>query len=320
VKNVPFQKSNISAAESVKNVQKFTAFYFQSEKKQGISTVAEEGKKSDIKGISKIQFYEFSKEMDSDTWKDKSKVPLYESIQPTNCEKCKGAGYIPCKKCKGERLVTCPTCKGNASVKCKDCDGVGSKYVMVNVLKDGKDKIKEKVTYNCPTCFGTTKLECKTCGGTGQVPCPECKANARYRCDKCHGLGHFYEYSLGYVPFKQTGAVVPHLYFRADVEKEMGYRLSNVIDEVEGIQLRDLKKLNEQDVTAQLGYTLDSNAKKLMQAAKKDFDNLQKDDLEKAKYPIYIFPVQELDIVTPQNKKLKLFSIGSENGYSVYEK
>jgi hypothetical protein len=319
IKNVPFQKSNIAVGESVKGVQKFTAFYFQSEKKQGKSTVAEEGKKTDIKGISKVQFYEFTKEMDSDIWKDKSKVPLYESIQPVDCDKCKGTGYINCKKCKGAKLVTCNQCKGQATVKCKDCGGTGSKSVDVSVLKDGKEKTKNKVKYNCPTCFGSANLECKTCGGTGKIPCPECKANARYRCDKCHGIGHFYDYSLGFVPFKQTGAIVPHLYFRADVAKEIGYRLSNVLDQVEGIQIRDFKKLNEPDVTAQLGYTPDANAKKMMQATKKDFENLLKGDIEKAVYPIYIFPVQELDIVTPQNKKFKLFSIGSDANYTVID-
>jgi hypothetical protein len=319
VKKVPFQKSNITAAESVQNVEKHTVFYFQSEKKVETSSKTDD-KITDAKGVSKVKFYEFTGAVDSEKWKGKSEVPLYETLEPVDCQKCKGTGYINCKKCKGERLVSCKSCKGQGAVKCKDCDGKGSKEVTVTILKNGKDKTKKKLTFNCPTCFGTGKLECKKCGGTGRVPCPECKANARYRCDKCKGYGQFFGYSIGTVPFKETGAVVPHLFFRPDVEKELGYRLSNAITQVDGIQLRDVKKLNDTDVQAQLGFELDSNAKKLMQNTKKTFENLVKSKVDKPLYPLYIFPVLELDIATPKGKKFKLFSIGSETGYTVIDR
>ncbi|NVM28250.1 MAG: hypothetical protein HWN65_05370 [Candidatus Helarchaeota archaeon] len=319
VKGVPFSKTNISSSESVKEVQKFTAFYFQSEKKVTTPTTAEE-KFTDVKGVGKVKFYDFTAAVDSETWKDKSKVPLFDTLKPDNCPKCKGTGYINCKKCKGDRLVPCKKCKGKGAVQCKDCDGTGSKEVQVNILKNGKEKIKKKIKYNCPTCFGTGKLECNVCGGTGKIPCPDCKANARYRCDKCKGVGHFYKYSLGFVPFKKTSAEIPHLFFRPDVEKELGYRLSNAISQVEGIRINNVNKLNESDVIAQLGYELDGNTKKLMQAARKSFENLQKSEMDKPHYPIYIFPILELDIVTPQNKKFKMFSIGSDMGYTVLDR
>ena len=316
-KNVPFEKGNISAGECVKNVEKFTAFYFQSEKKALEKPSVAEQVKTDIKGVSKTKFYEFTAPVDSEKWKDKTKVPLYDTLQPINCEKCNGTGYINCKRCKGERLITCKKCKGQGSVKCKKCDGLGSLELKIEILKDGK-KIQKRMKYNCPECFGIGKLECKNCGGTGKVTCPDCKANARYRCNKCKGYGHFYTYALGLVPFKQTSAIVPHLFFRSDGEG-LGYRLSNTINQVEGITIRDPKKLNEKDVQALLGYELDSNAKKMMSVAKKTFEKLQKSETDKPLLPIYIFPVLELDIVTPKNKKFKLFSIGSETGFNVFD-
>lgn len=319
VKGVPFQKNNITAAESVKNVEKSTVFYFESEKKVEIGTATEE-KKTDIKGVSKIKFYDFSGSVESEKWKDKSQVPLFNTLDELNCEKCKGTGYINCKKCKGERLVACKTCKGHGTTKCKDCDGTGTKELDVSILKNGKEKIKKKIKFNCPTCFGAGKLECKTCGGTGKIPCPDCKANARYRCDKCKGYGRFYKYGIGPVPFKETGAVVPHLFFKPDVEKELGYRLSNAIQQTEGIQIREVNKMNETDLQAQLGYQLDANTKKLMQNAKKTFEDLQKSKMDKPRLPIYVFPVAELDITTPKNKKFKIFSIGSDTGYTVIDK
>ncbi|MHA1266718.1 MAG: hypothetical protein ACTSRS_15890 [Candidatus Helarchaeota archaeon] len=319
VKNVPFQKNNITASESVRNVEKHTVFYFQSEKKVETSTATVQ-KMTDAKGIRKIKFYEFTGAVESEKWKDKSQVPLFETLDKIDCKKCKGTGYINCKRCKGERLVSCKKCKGQGAVRCKDCDGSGVKEININILKDGKEKIKRKIKFNCPTCFGTGKLECKTCGGTGKIPCPECKANARYRCDKCKGYGHFFVYSIGTVPFKETGAIIPHLFFRSDVEKELGYRLSNAINQVEGIQLRSIKQLNDIEVQAQLGYELDGNTKKLMQMAKKTFEDLEKSKTDKPLYPIYIFPVLELDIETPKNKRFKLFSIGSEMGYTVLER
>ena len=319
VKGVPFQKGNISAAESVKNVQKFTVIYFQSEKKSTGPTDSGEIVKTDLKGIAKTKFYEFSKTMDSETWKEKSKLPLYETLNHINCEKCKGTGFINCKKCKGERLISCKDCKGQGSIKCKDCDGTGTKEIDIFVVKNGKEKTKRKMKYRCPTCFGSGKMECKKCGGTGKITCPDCKANARYRCDKCKGVGHFFNYSLGFVPFDQTSAVVPHLFFRAEIEKELGYRLSNVIQQVDGIQIRDLNKMKETDVVALLGYELDSNAKKMMSTAKKTFEQLQKSEIDKPILPIYIFPVIELDIETPKKKSFKLFSIGSETGYTVID-
>ncbi len=319
IKNVPFQKSNIAAAESVKNVQKFTAFYFSSTRKASGTPTGGEEQYTDIKSVSKIKFYEFTQPVESDEWKDKTKVPLYDTLKPDNCKKCNGAGFIACKRCKGEKLVTCKSCGGKGSMKCKDCDAKGSKEIQINVLKNGKEKIKKALKYQCPTCFGSAKLECKTCGGTGKVTCPDCKANARYRCDKCKGYGHFYVYSLGLVPFKQTAAEVPHLLFRPELEKELGYRLSNTLDQVEGIQIRDLKKMNEKEVTALLGFELDSNTKKLLNETKKTFEKLEQSDIDKPHYPIYIFPVLELDIATPTNKKFKLFSIGSDTGYQVLD-
>ena len=94
IKNVPFQKNNISAAESVKNVEKFTVFYFQSEKHASPKPEAGEEKKTDIKGITKVKFYDFSKTIEYDDWKEKSKVPLYDTLKPVNCQKCQGSGYI----------------------------------------------------------------------------------------------------------------------------------------------------------------------------------------------------------------------------------
>ncbi|MFX1295823.1 MAG: hypothetical protein ACFFD2_13345 [Promethearchaeota archaeon] len=319
IKDVPFQKSNISAAESVKTVEKFTAFYFESEKKGSKTPTTVEEEYTDLKTLGKIKFYEFTEQMDSEKWKDKTKVPLYDTLKPDNCKKCHGTGYINCKKCKGEKLITCKDCKGRATIKCKDCDGTGSKSINITVIKNGKEKSKKQFKYQCPTCFGTSKIECKKCGGTGKIPCPDCKANARYKCDKCKGYGHFYIYGIGYVPFKLTSAVIPHLYFKADVNKELEYRLSNAISQVEGIKIQDYKNLDEHNVQSQLGYELDSDAKKMMNTTKKEFEKIEKNDLEKPHYPILIFPVLELDIVTPKNKKFKLFSIGPDTGYIVLD-
>ncbi len=320
VKNVPFQKGNISVAESVKNVDKYTVFYFQSEKHASPKAEASEEKKTDIKSLEKITFYDFTKSIEYDEYKGKSTVPLYDTLKPVNCEKCKGTGYINCKKCKGERLVACSACKGNGSIRCKDCDGSGSNVIKVTILKNGKEKTKKETKYNCPTCFGTGKIECKKCGGIGKVTCPECKANARYKCDKCKGYGNFYLYSIGSVPFKETSAVVPHLFFKQEVEKDIGYRLSNVISQVKGITIRDLNKMNEKEITAQLGYEMDADAKKQMSTAKKEYERLEKSEFDKPMMPIYIFPVLELDVVTPKGSKFKVFSIGAEDGFTVMDK
>ena len=316
VKRVKFERSNISAAESVRNVEKHAIFFFRSKVDPSIARDVEK-KVVNIDELGKVTFYDFgNKQVDMTEWKDKKMVPLYSSIREVECGGCKGKGYITCNKCGGSGTLECKKCKGKGSVQCNVCKGEGKLYTKLKVIRNGK-KTKVEMPYNCDYCYGSGTLICDHCGGTGKVECSKCRGETRNPCKECKGTGTLYEYTIGPVPFKT--AIVPHIFFRPEFEKH----LANVIDRefanIEGIKITDYNNLTEKELTPQLGF-FNKEVKDKMNKAKSAFKDLEKKASkggERAEYPIYVYPLLKLDIVTPKGKKFNIFSIGTERSYVI---
>ncbi|MHA1311029.1 MAG: hypothetical protein ACTSQO_08875 [Candidatus Helarchaeota archaeon] len=322
LKKVAFQKSQISIAETVVGNDKYIICFFQSKSKSA-SEIKGKSYKVDGKKVQQIIFYDFpaSVKIDRDKWKGNEIVPMIKTLEEKNCMKCGGKGIIVCKTCKGTKFVTCKNCGGQGTVKCSYCGGKGKIEVKIKVLKGPQqEKSYKTIKINCPKCFGGSgKITCQRCGGTGKVPCSDCKSQGSWRCDECGGYGVFYYYEALPVPFKDITDLIPHLIFKKEYEKYLGEKISKLdLESVEGIKITDIKKLTRKDLEPQLGYW-DKSVEKLISQTKNVFKNSEKNNLEDPKYPIYLFPLLELDCKTPRGKKFEIFSIGTEQGYIIID-
>jgi hypothetical protein len=316
VKRVKFERSNVSAAESVKNVEKHTVFFFHSKVAPSPAKEAEK-KLVNIEELSKVTFYDFgTKPVDMLEWKEKSLIPLYSSLKETPCDECSGKGFITCDKCKGSGTLSCKKCNGTGSLTCPSCKGDRKLYANLKVITEGK-KTDVEMPYNCDVCGGAGTIKCNNCGGTGKVDCDKCHGEEKTPCKQCKGTGTLFEYTVGSVPFKT--AVVPNLFFKSEFEKH----LENVIDKefanIEGIKITDSNSLSEKELTPQLGF-FNKEVEDKMNKAKATFKDLEKKGTkggETPQYPIYAFPLLKLDIETPKGKKFSIFSIGTDRNYIV---
>ncbi|MFB0560433.1 MAG: hypothetical protein ACETWM_04220 [Candidatus Lokiarchaeia archaeon] len=316
VKRVKFERSNISAAESVKNVEKHTVFFFHS-RMEPSTTKGTEKKVVNIDELVKTTFYDFgTKQVEMMEWKDKELVPLYSSIKEAYCSDCDGKGYIICDKCSGSGTLECKKCKGNRNVPCDARKGEKKLYVNLKVITDGK-KTNIEMPYNCDICGGVGTLFCDYCGGNGKVDCHKCHGETKNPCKECKGIGTLFEYTIGPVPFKP--AIIPNLFFRPEFEKHLAKVIEKEFANIEGITIRDYNNLTEKELTPQLGF-FNKEVNDKMNNARLAFKNLEKKMAkggEKPEYPIYVYPLLKLDIETPRGKKFNVFSIGTERSYIV---
>lgn len=321
VKGVKFEKSNISAAESVQNVLKSAIFFFRSETATKEVEGAYEEKIINSKNLNKIKFFDFQKSINQLEWKGKKTIPMFNSISSVNCEKCNGLGYLLCRECKGSGEISCDYCKGEGQTECKKCKGTGKNPIYLEVII-GSQNEKEKRSFDekCTDCFGTGKIPCKTCGGSGKKVCSKCKGTfGKKICKDCLGKGVIYKYRIGPVPFEVAKSqYVPHLFFKPEFETKLGEELSLIITKVDGIYIKNLKDLDEKIITAKLGYW-DGDIRSRMNDAKQIFSKLEKSNgPEKPQFPIYLFPILKLDIKSERGKSFSIFSIGTDRGFEVF--
>lgn len=323
-KNVKFEKGNISAAESVTNVDKSACFFFRSKIIQPSEgpTKFKESKEMESKKLVKVTFYNFhGKKVDPENWKDDDEVPFLKTIEKVKCPQ-KGCenGKILCQKCKGVGQISCSKCKGKGHYECKACKGTGKIELKLNVKDEKGNKVKEPLKISCKACYGAGKTFCATCAGTGKENCKKCKGERHNPCKKCAGEGGLYKYKIGAVPFAAYPGgkdYEPHLFFRKELEKKMGEELDKVITKVDGVYVRSIKDMNEKWITPQLGVW-NSDIANRMKDCSKEFKELDKSRSHKAEYPIYVFPIFKLDVTTPRGKSFRIFSVGTERGYSVF--
>ncbi len=279
------EKSYVSVAESVENVEKYAAFFFSSKKTSAGSSVVK-GKEITVPAakLRGMTFYKFTKALKPEDWKEKrQEVPIYD-IKLENCKKCNGRGRIDCRECKG---------KGKTSIE-------------VNVSTDGQKPKREKFDFQCDAC-----------GGTGAE-----------RCSSCGGVGGLYKYYMGTVPFKTERETIPYFFFKKEF-KFLGDRrkkeeLEDLIssEKIAGIQIRNIKDLNEKHLKSALGFW-SGDTKKWMAETLRQFQILEKQskrgDPEKPQYPVYIFPLLKLSVNPPKGKRFFLYSVGSGKAFSVFD-
>ncbi|NVM05095.1 MAG: hypothetical protein HWN67_22430 [Candidatus Helarchaeota archaeon] len=321
VKGVKFEKTNISAAESVKNVVKSAVFFFRSQFSPEKAAKTYEEVDADLKKLEKTRFYQFKKNVNPVDWNGEDTLPMYDSISSVNCKKCVGKGYKNCDKCGGTGEIKCKKCEGKGLLECKKCKGTGQLKIEIEVVDEPADKKDKKpMNYQCGECLGSGKLACSDCGGGAKSVCGDCKPNmGKFFCKECNGTGKRYKYRRESIPFVvPKGEFIPHLFFKPEIEKQIGEELGLVINSVDGIYIKKLDEMDEKFVKAQLGYW-DGDIKGRMNSAKNLFKELQKKKgPESPKFPIYLFPLLRLEVKTVKGKKFDILSIGTEKGYDVF--
>ncbi len=309
-------KEKVSAAESVKNVNKSVIF---------VAEVETTAKKIDEKPInhpltfkkaSDIVFYKpESAQVYANKKSGKVEVPLFDTLKEVKCKKCGGTGKIVCKVCNGKGHQTCKTCKGSGRLKCEKCNGSGALIHEVAVVdKEGK-KRKEQLKQNCPECFGEQKTICPTCGGLGEHRCDECKGVGAHHCDECRGAGTLLE-------FKQAIFQSPKEKEEYAVHAEKRYEflkkdIPEVMPLVAGIKIKSSAELTKDKIEPILGY-YNEIVDKLLKDSKNEFTKLEKEDLVKS--PIQMLPLLHLQCEGKKDKKFDIFSIGTEDGFRVLDK
>ncbi len=319
VKHVKFERSNVSASESVKNVEKHAVFFFYSKIEPSIGKEAEK-KLVDIDELRKVTFYDFgNKQVDLTEWKDKNLVPLYSSIKEISCSECDGKGFIACDKCKGSGTLECKKCKGTGSLICNACKGEKKLHLKLKVITAEGKKMDIEMPYNCDLCGGVGTIYCDNCAGTGKIDCDKCRGGTKTPCKKCKATGTLFEYTIGPVPFKP--AVIPKLFFRPEFEKYLGKVIDKEFANIEGIVIKNYENLSERELTPQLGF-FNKEVNDKMKKARDTFRELEKKAAkggEKPQYPIYVYPLLKLDVESPKGKKFNIFSIGTERSYIVVD-
>lgn len=320
--------SNISPMEVVgKEIVKTPALLFRSIIK---STTPPKSKDDtnfySYKDLSKEKFYKFNKKVPKDAWKEKDVlVHLYEKIQEVQCPECKGRGALGCKKCNGAGSITCDNCKDDKKLQCKECKGSGNLEMEFEIYNEGGkiDKAKRKVS--CYSCHGKGKLLCWVCGGDKKIVCDKCKGSGGDNCKQCLGPGVVYKLPSDMVPFVSGSEV--YFFWNEEMEKEMiksksmkGNEFSDLLEKsnVTPIKVSNLKDLDQKKLEEELGFW-HKDASKQINVCKKSFEDRDKSKEEEPKFPIEIYPVQKIDIDTYKGKKFSIYSIGSANGYVVFD-
>ena len=328
IKGVKFEKGNISKAKYVKNILDSVVFYF---KAKIVDVPAVSNKVEEItvfpKNIKKVQFYAFgNNKVNPKTWRGDNLVPFENSIKKINCDdkKCT-TGYVKCPSCKGEGKLSCNKCKGKGTFSCSRCAGSGFESIEINVITssgDKEDKTRKTIKHQCPICYGTGKEFCRDCNGEGFQICGKCKGDKRTPCKKCAGYGFFYQYRSLPVPFGiPTGPekYEHYLFFNRDIEKTIKEDLAEEVNQakVQGIQIKSIKNLDEKFIKANLG-NFDKEIGVRMKDCQKTWKKLESSGLEAPVLPIHMFPVIQMDVLTPSNKKFSVISIGIDRSYVIY--
>lgn len=280
--------SEISPMEVVgKEIHKSPALLFRSIGRKG--AVPKSSKKDvfySYKQLEKETFYQFTKPIKQSEWKEKSsEVYIYNKIAESNCPECAGKGV---------------------EGQCKNCKGSGTIVLKVEVVSEPDNK-KNKVE---------RKVKCSDCHGTGVSP---------NSCKTCEGAGVVYRFPSDLVPFSDAGDV--YVFWNEQIEKEMNKskfmkktELMELLEKnnVTPIKINDLKNLEQKNLEPELGFW-DKEASSQVKECKKSFDNMGKGGAEEPKLPIEIYPLQRIDIETYKGKKFAICSVGSAQGYIVFD-
>jgi len=311
------KKEKVSAAESVKDVDKSVVF---AAKIEALAKKVDEKTIKDPlthKKASTIVFYMPESAQEYANIKGgKVAVPLFNTLKEVKCKKCNGAGKTVCKVCNGTGNQTCKTCNGAGGIQCKQCKGSGTLTYGVTVIGKEAKKKKEELKQNCPECFGEKKTICPTCGGLGKHRCDKCKAVGAHYCKDCNGAGTLLEY-------KEAIFETPKGKEEYSIHAEKRYEflekdLSTLLSNVAGIKFKSSQELEKDKVEPILGYYNDS-VDSLLKESKKDFSNLEKEG--RVKSSILMLPVLHLQCEgSKTGKKFELFSTGTEDGFNVLDK
>jgi hypothetical protein len=320
----------ISPMEVVGNViHKSPALLFRSfvRKKQS-SKKSSKKEYYSFRSLQKEKFYEFTKDISTNDWQSKeTEVFLFKKIQNLNCSKCNGSGMEKkCKTCNGSRGITCEACKSDKDLQCKECKGSGEISFNLEVIKvpeSKKEKIETRIS--CPECHGSKMTLCKVCAGSKKQICKTCQGTGGVSCTECVGTGIVYKLQYSPVPFADSSDV--HVFLNSAIEKELtkakllkGKELHDLLEKanVEAIKISNLKNLDQKYLEAELGFW-DKEASSQIKECKKMFEKLEKSGVEDPKLPIEIYPLQKIDIETYKGKKFSVCSIGSQNGFIVFD-
>lgn len=328
-----FSKSDVSTAESVKDTDKSVLFYFVSmikpTGKPVKSTTAVERVKADQ--LKKYTFYSFKGQVEQEDWNEKSiEVYSFDDIKELPCKDCQGKGYTNCKGCSGKGRISCKKCEDKGRISCKRCEKTpGNLEIEIEVLDEKGKKSKNTIVVPCPECNGDKLITCPECGGKGGGVCKKCMATGRKKCNVCDGTGKMFDLVQIPVPFNVSQRDKQNFFYSKKYAKELasvGKDLTEVaLKDVEGIAFSDLKKLNS-DLASSMGeIKLDKDTESNMKETIKTYETLKKDfekkkGIEKPMIPLVAYPVSILYIETKKKKKFKIFSLGSENRFVVFDR
>ena len=280
--------NEISPMEVVgKEIHKSPALLFRT---VGRKTAVKKSSKKDVfysyKQLEKETFYKFDKPVKQSEWKEKfSEVCLYDKVSESNCSDCSGKGV-----------------EGS----CKNCNGSGTVVVKVEMLTlPGPKKTKQE-----------RKVKCGDCHGSGVSP---------NSCKTCEGTGIIYRFPTDLVPFSDAGDI--YVFWNQQIEKELSKskfmkntELMELLEKnnVNAIKIKDLKNLEQKNLEPELGFW-DKEASSQVKECKKSFENMEKGGAEDPKFPIEIYPLQRIDIESYKGKKFSVCSVGSADGYIVFD-
>ncbi|MEM4447307.1 MAG: hypothetical protein QXP17_02885 [Candidatus Jordarchaeales archaeon] len=312
-KDMPFDRSSVSAAEFVKEVDRKIAVFFMS--KVETESLESEKKESNYEGLLKVKFYEFPKGKVSPELKLDSRLPMFNSLEKVECSECAGKGYLECDKCGGKGTLPCSECGESGEVSCDECDGSKEITLTLSVISNGEE-VEKELKIQCPTCFGSGKVVCGKCGGLTKLVCNECEGDGKFPCKKCKGAGIVFSYSISPPPVSGKKAYL--IYSKPEIDEALSEMLVDKISQLEAVKVNDYKQLNKDDLEALLGfYNKDvdskaSRARKLFAELEKKADKTGETPL----YPIYIFPIVRLDVETVKGKRIQVFAVGGEKNYT----
>ncbi|MEM3511406.1 MAG: hypothetical protein QXW47_09730 [Candidatus Jordarchaeales archaeon] len=313
-KDMPFDKSSVSAAEFVKEVDRKIAVFFASKIETG--SVEAERKESNYEGILKVKFYEFPKGKVPPELKLDSRIPMFGSLEKVECSECAGTGYLECDKCGGKGTLPCNECGESGEISCDECEGAKEVALTLSVVSDGEEAERE-MKVQCPTCFGSGKVVCGKCGGLAKLVCNECGGDGKFPCKKCKGAGVIFTYSVSPPPV--SGKKLYLIYSKPEVDDVLSEMLEAKVSQLESVKINNHEQLNKNDLEAMLGFynkDVDSKAGR----AKKIFADLEKKadkTGETPLYPIYIFPILRLDVETAKGKRIQVFAAGGGKNYTI---
>jgi len=326
IKGEEFQVSDVTVDKYVKNVISSAGFIFTANISSKTTKSSGKSKKItvDEKKFLKTKFFVFTHPaVDPAYWKGPKEVANYNSITPVSCEKC-ASGAVKCKNCKGSGHSDCQKCKASGKLKCKRCGGSGQVDNKLEILERGltaEEKKKEKYITNCPVCHGDGGATCPSCNGFGRNACKKCKGLGKATCKKCKGTGNFYQYELIPVPFGKSSAQGKreyHVFYEPTVEKVVLNEIEKKFNLIQGVELANVDDLKENFVSQYIGMS-DSDIKGRIKRCKQMFEKLEsKDDSKTPQYPILLVPVVQLDILTPNNKKFNIVSLGTDSNFAVF--